>query len=296
MPIDRIRGALLGGLLGDAFGSVLEGTSVTDPRLEALLTRRAAERKPWRYTDDTALALGLARSLIERGGLDEAHLMDTWSDAYEPARGYGRGMKLALRAWRAGEAPAHAAWRDGSNGSGAAARVLAVACLFQDDGPALVDAARRTAALTHGGEAGLEGCVLFARALAASLRLPERTPIDPLSFVSALGSDWLGPVPGLLAAPLPEVVSALGNGVTADEAVPLAILAFLRWSPGFDDVVVNAARCGGDVDTIAAMSGALAGARVGASKLPRLWLENAEGVAEATQLADALFVLRSGRI
>ena len=159
-----------------------------------------------------------------------------------------------------------------------------------------MDAARRTAALTHGGEAGLEGCVLFARALAASLRLPEGAPIDPLSFVSALDNDWLGPVPGLLAATLPEVVSVLGNGVTADEAVPLAILAFLRWGPGFGDVVVNAARCGGDVDTIAAMSGALAGARVGASKLPTLWLENAEGVEEATQLADALFALRSGRI
>ena len=108
---DQFRGALLGCLLGDAFGSVLEGISPNDSRLEKLLTHRRAARQPWRYTDDSEMALGLARSLVACGGLNGAHLMETWSEDYEPARGYGKGMKRAIQAWRSGANPAESAWR-----------------------------------------------------------------------------------------------------------------------------------------------------------------------------------------
>ena len=297
---DRFRGTLLGCLLGDAFGSILEGMSASDPRLEARISRRRVERLPWRYTDDTEMALGVARSLVACGGLNEAHLMDTWSDAYEPARGYGKGMKLAIQAWRAGSSPAEAAWRDGSNGNGAAVRVVAAACLFHHDLLALDTAARQTAALTHRGPMGIEGCLLQARALAAALRLPQDSALDATEFLATF--DWpaalagnVGKIPALLGMPLDVAVAELGNGVTADESVPLALVAFLRGQPSFEEVVITAARCGGDVDTIAAMAGALAGAFVGAGKLLPLWLENAEGVEDAMGLADGLFALwRSG--
>lgn len=293
---DRFRGALLGCLLGDGFGSVLEGISATDSRLDALLARRRIERQPWRYTDDTEMALGLARSLIDCGKLDGDHLFQTWSDSYEPARGYGRGMKLAIQAWRAGASPAESAWRDGSNGSGAAVRVVALACLLHRDHASLDAAARESAALTHRGAAGMDGCVLHARALAQVLRQPDAASMDAGAFVAALRSfgmvgDKVLRIPSLLTMSPAVAAAELGNGLMADESVPLALFAFLRWSPQFEDVVVNTARCGGDVDTIAAMSGALTGAAVGATQLPPLWLENAEGVEGAAFLADQLHAL-----
>lgn len=298
---DRFRGALLGCLLGDAFGSVLEGFSVDDTRLEARVSRRRAERQPWRYTDDTDMALGVARSLINCGQLDGTDLMKTWSDNFDPARGYGKGMRLALAAWRSGErSPAEAAWRDGSNGSGAAVRVVAVALLHHLDPQALEAAAHQSAALTHRGVVALDGCGLQARALAFALRQPSDTPLNSANFVAALGgagplTEKLTQLPTLLHLPIRAVVARLGNGLTADESVPLALYAFLRWSPNFEEVIVNTARCGGDVDTICALSGALTGALTGAAALPRRWLENAEAVDEATRLADRLFERWSAR-
>ncbi|MDQ4068392.1 MAG: ADP-ribosylglycohydrolase family protein [Actinomycetota bacterium] len=53
---------------------------------------------PSRYTDDTALTLALARSLLHCGHLDLDHVAVAFADAYrrEPHRGYGAG---AARCW-----------------------------------------------------------------------------------------------------------------------------------------------------------------------------------------------------
>jgi poly(ADP-ribose) glycohydrolase ARH3 len=299
---DRFRGALLGCVLGDSFGSVLEGFSLNDQRLERLVSRRRAQRQPWRYTDDTEMALGVVRSLLDCGGLNDSHLMETWSDNYDPARGYGKGMKLAISAWRAGDrAPAEAAWRDGSNGSGAAVRVVAIALLHHADQHTLEAAARQSSVLTHRGALAVDGCALQASALAQVLHQSGATVLDATNFVTALRgagalSKKLARLPALLGVPPRDAVAELGNGVTADESVPLALYAFLRWLPDFEEIIVNAALCGGDVDTIGAMSGALAGALLGERALPQLWLENAEGVDETIRLADRLYELWVSRV
>ncbi len=293
---DRFRGALLGGLLGDSFGSVLEGISPGDDRLNDLLERRVSRRVPWRHTDDTELTLGVARSLLAVGRVDPGHLLSTWTAAYEPARGYGRGTKLALRAAQRGEKPGTAAWEDGSRGSGAAARVTAIALLLHDRPGELSAAARASAAITHASAVAMDGCALHARAIAQALTLPRGARPDPREYLARLGpagalGEKLPRLLPLLDAPPATLVAQLGNGLTADESIPLALQAFLRWSPSFEEVVINTARCGGDVDTIAAMSGTLAGAVIGASQLPASWLARAEGLIAARELADGLFEL-----
>jgi ADP-ribosylglycohydrolase len=59
--------------------------------------------------------------------------------------------------------------------------------------------------------------------------------------------------------------------------------------------VRNTVLCGGDTDTIAAMSGALCGALVGESALPTRWVERLEngpkGADYLRALADATFEL-----
>jgi poly(ADP-ribose) glycohydrolase ARH3 len=77
-----------------------------------------------------------------------------------------------------------------------------------------------------------------------------------------------------------SIVQALGNGVTAHEAVPAARAVFLRHSNAF----------GGDTDTIASMTGALVGARLGAEAIPREWCDRLED-ARIRVTADLLFEL-----
>ena len=71
-----------------------------------------------------------------------------------------------------------------------------------------------------------------------------------------------------------RAVFALGNGVLAAQAVPAALWAFVRGARSFERSILTAASLGGDVDTICAMTGALAGALCGHTGLPRHWLAN----------------------
>jgi ADP-ribosyl-[dinitrogen reductase] hydrolase len=52
--------------------------------------------------------------------------------------------------------------------------------------------------------------------------------------------------------------------------VPVAVALGAR-SQTFEDAVTLAVRCGGDTDTVAAMAGAIAGARLGATSIPARW-------------------------
>jgi Peptidase family M28/ADP-ribosylglycohydrolase len=71
--------------------------------------------------------------------------------------------------------------------------------------------------------------------------------------------------------------------------VMTAVYCFLL-GQSFDDVIVRALRIGGDTDTIAAMAGALAGARFGFEAIPDLW-RDVEGHDELMGLADSFHAL-----
>jgi poly(ADP-ribose) glycohydrolase ARH3 len=83
----------------------------------------------------------------------------------------------------------------------------------------------------------------------------------------------------------------LGNTSVGHESVPTAIFAALVHND-VEQALTFAVRCGGDTDTIAAMTGAIAGARHGASGIPDRWLdaleEGEKGRRHVTHLADRL--------
>ncbi|MDX1748521.1 MAG: ADP-ribosylglycohydrolase family protein, partial [Halobacteriales archaeon] len=79
-------------------------------------------------------------------------------------------------------------------------------------------------------------------------------------------------------------VRQLGNGVSADRSVLTAVYCFVT-GDDFENTVRRAIRMGGDTDTIAAMAGALAGARYGVTDVPETWVE-VEGRDRLLALAD----------
>jgi poly(ADP-ribose) glycohydrolase ARH3 len=310
----KLRGALLGCFVGDALGRPYEGASVDDPRLREDLRRRAVNPGALLYTDDTEMMIGLAESLVRRGALDPEDVLRTLAAEHDPARGYGKGMKLAFAALAGGAPPervAYAAWPGGSTGNGAAVRVVPLACLHHDEPEALERLAEASAAITHAHPIGRAGCVVQALALASALRLDPAAELDRAAFAGDLArrvAAWdagiarkLSAIEGMIAAPPPprEVVAILGNGVSADVSVPLAVFAFLAWYPSFEEVVCGAVAHGGDTDTIGAMAGALIGAAVGEGAIPERWLvrlENrARGRDHVVALADDLHALWASR-
>lgn len=99
-----------------------------------------------------------------------------------------------------------------------------------------------------------------------------------------------------------EITGDLGNNVSALGSVPTAIYSFLRAQGRIDRVpmdipferaVLYAITMGGDTDTIASMTGAIAGALYGLEAIPKTWQNFCEGVPDAIKQADDLFKLYS---
>ncbi len=277
--IDRARGALLGTFVGDALGMPFEGAAPDGLPDEIEMVE--ARRGRGTYTDDTQMMIALAESLLERGAVEEEHLARAFLEAYEPDRGYGAGTREVFSLWAGGTETASAAAQifsgQGSRGNGAAMRIAPVAVSFADDPHRLRAEAERSARLTHAHPVGVDAAVVQAAAIGAALRDGEtltvaretartRDLLAPLEEVGEL-LRW-GLAPG-------EVAARLGNSSAGHESVPPALYAALAHGT-FEEVTVFAVRCGGDTDTIAAMAGALAGARLGASAIPARWLEALE--------------------
>lgn len=298
-PTDRWRGALLGTALGDAVGAPFEGwPRVSDRDVGRWLDADAALT----WTDDTAMAIGLGRSLVACGGrVDLQHLGDTFAAAYgaEPWRGYGAGPpRIFTEARRRGrpyvEVAAGLFGGTGSFGNGGAMRAAPCAVVAAGDLDHAARLARRQALVTHAHELGADGAALQAMAVAVA----ATTPTDGLPGAVAglvervTTTEMRAAVEAVLdldgdtAAEV--VVPTVGNGIEAVQAVPAALAAFLG-HPDDPVAAVTAAVClGGDADTIAAMAGALAGAHAGATAVPEPLLERLEARTELVALADAL--------
>ncbi|MGE5312327.1 MAG: ADP-ribosylglycohydrolase family protein, partial [Nitrospirota bacterium] len=129
----KFLGAMVGSAVGDAIGE-LAFHAPERARLEALVEHLDILR----YTDDTAMAVGLAESLIEVGAIDHQHLGEIFRRNYrkEPWRGYASGPPtLFAQVERSGLSYQEAARRlfggEGSLGNGAAMRIAPLGCFFR---------------------------------------------------------------------------------------------------------------------------------------------------------------------
>jgi poly(ADP-ribose) glycohydrolase ARH3 len=293
---DRARGALVGAFVGDALGLPYEGQpgdAVPDP-----VEMRDGRAPAGSYSDDTQMMIALAESLVRCGRIDEDDLASSFGAHFDPQRGYGSGTRTVITLWASGMPITEAAERlfdgEGSPRNGAAMRVAPIGVRFRGNQRRVIEEARRSAALTHRHPEGIDGAVVQAVAVAAALH-----GRDALVAASAAASTprmrlRLDDLAGRAADGL-SLRTLTGRErlvpVTAVGSVPVAIVVGSR-SRTFQEAVSAAVRCGGDTDTVAAMAGAIAGARFGASAIPARWyraLEDTGGeVAHVENLAIAL--------
>jgi poly(ADP-ribose) glycohydrolase ARH3 len=298
----RARGVLLGLALGDALGAPFEGRTRV-ARVEVEAWREAPA--PLRWTDDTHMALTLARHLADDPRLTDAEgLGRAFARAYaaEPWRGYGAGpprvFAMVEQGWTFEAAAASLFDGAGSFGNGAAMRVAPVGLLpAATDRSEAAQLAEVQARVTHTHPDAVDGATVVAQVVAALLDADDvdaEVVAEAVADVSARLAD--GPVRAGLAGVL-EVARAggdasvatrrRGTGVAAAASVPAAVAALL----GGDDlleVVTTATSLGGDTDTVAAMAGAMAGAAWGLTGVPVALLERLEARDELERLAGAL--------
>jgi poly(ADP-ribose) glycohydrolase ARH3 len=297
----KFRGALLGTVIGDALGSGFEGWHHVTPAEIAKRFDDPPDQLSW--SDDTAMTIGVAESLLACGGFDGDDMFETFSRNYykEWWRGYATGPPLLFQQVREGAWWEEAA-RDlykgtGSYGNGSAMRVAPAGLFGFPDLDRVAEVAANTSLTTHTHPLGVEGAVVQAVAVALVLAAEPDAPIDATEFLGDLRSRTSSKMfRGKLKAVaelLPDGASAaaadrLGVGLPSFEAVPAAIFAFLRNQGSFNEAIRYAVSLGGDTDTIAAMAGALAGAHLGEEAIPEPWRERVEKHDVLIQLADRL--------
>lgn len=304
---EQFVGCLLGHAVGDALGAPYEGLT-DDVIFEMGPAARIVDdpgRDVLRYTDDTQMTIGVAETLLERGAIDEEALVAAFAANYRPDRGYGPGARKILDAYNDGEvwrALARPIFPGGSLGNGAAMRVAPIGLAFCDDLDKVAEQAARSAAPTHAHPIGVDGARLLAVAVALAAR---GGPFDRRAFYGELARfaeteefQWQLSVARKLKRT--DSVLGFGNGLEAYRSVMTSIVIFASTPDDYPAVVARAIGLGGDVDTLAAMAGAMAGARLGVEAIPPRLIEKLEddhpqGRSRIEALAGELFEGRRRR-
>ncbi|CCH17464.1 ADP-ribosylglycohydrolase family protein [Micromonospora lupini] len=280
------RDSLAGLSTGDALGA-----QYFLPGPPEDLTDATLPPAPWEWTDDTEMACSVLAELAHSGDVDRDRLALAFAERCAPRRGYGAGAMAILRLIRTGTpwplAAASAFDGQGSCGNGAAMRVGPLGAYFADSTAHAAAQARASAEVTHAHPEGVAGAVAVAvaAALAARARLDGHRPAPDrlLAGVAAAldpGSEVhrsVSRAAGLLGRPVDRVVAELGNGsrVTAQDTVGFTLWVAATHLDDYPTAIRRCVRAGGDMDTTAAIVGAIVAAYTGVGTpggVPEAWL------------------------
>ncbi|MET9625014.1 ADP-ribosylglycohydrolase family protein [Streptomyces sp. NPDC006464] len=242
--IDRAVGAVLGSAVGDALGAPFEFG------LPGVFRERFPDGRgemcggggwdPGEATDDTQMAVLVGESLLERGGLDLPDIFRRFrSWAAADPKDIGLQTEAVLSSGDSWDTAAarHFQVNGRAAGNGSLMR----------EGTALLHELVRVALLGEDPSAALpEALAAVApahRARWAVVLAPDWHPDDATEFNGAV---W----------------PCLGSAVWA-----------LRTTASFEEALAVAIDLGGDTDTVAAVTGLLAGAVHGAGAIPARWTE-----------------------
>ena len=293
----------MGGMIGSAAGDAIGELAFVHRDADALL-RQVQRTYPLVYTDDTAMAVGIAESIAERGKLDVQHLGDTFRRNYEqePWRGYAMGpptifnirRRTGVSYLQAARTLFHGA---GSYGNGAAMRIVSIG-LFFHDAEDIREPARGAAEITHTHPVGIDGAAVLACAIAQVVRLDPSDDFPQRDFLWRLRDMAHTPefeskmafMEDLLAdrADVATAARELGTDVTAAGSVPFAIYSFLMNRHSFQDCLLHAVVVPGDSDTLGAMACAISGAYLGIEGIPEDWGDRLENRGHIEGLARKL--------
>lgn len=230
--------AMLGAIIGDITGSIYEFNNIKTKSF------------PWFggnefFTDDSIMSIAVAQALMEGEknlGKNTIKWMQTLGREY-PDGGYG-GM---FAQWIYADDPRPY----NSFGNGSAMRVSAVGQMAKS-----VEEAKRLSkivtSVTHNHPEGIKG----AEAVATCVFLAKQG-YTKLGILNHVQSHYY-----CLDFTLDDIRPTYRFNETCQETVPQALEAFFE-SSSFEDAIRNAISIGGDSDTLAAITGAVAGTYYG---------------------------------
>ncbi|MFB7115282.1 ADP-ribosylglycohydrolase family protein [Streptomyces sp. NPDC056291] len=301
---DRTAGVLLGAAVGDALGVPYEfAARLPEDQQPQMIGGGLGPYEPGEYSDDTQMQVCITEVAATGADLRTPEALDAVAANFQRwlsggASDVGNQTKAVLNA--AGRAPgapgaamletarSFTAAKANSAGNGSLMRTGIVALAHLGDVAAMAEAAVAVSALTHPDPDCADACVLWCSGIRTAVlegtfdgvragldllpaerralwaeRLDEAEAHPPHHFshngwvVHALQAAWSA----IARTPVPELLPATGSFPA--QHLRLALEA--------------AVRAGTDTDTVAAIAGALLGARWGCSGIPLQWQQAVHG-------------------
>ncbi len=228
-----------GAIVGDVIGSIYQGAMPMNEDFPLFASG-------CHFTDDTVLTVAIAESIQNNTGYAES--LRRWGQCY-PRAEYGLTFGMWLLRDNAGPY--------NSFGNGSAMRVSPVGWAFDELSTTLVEA-RRTAEITHNHPEGIKGAQAVAAAIFVARRGYSKPQIRNMMehiFDYDCSDD--------------AIKRRSQFDITCQGTVPVAAFAFLQ-SHNFEHAIRIAVSLGGDTDTLACITGAIAEAFYGGVPL-QIW-------------------------
>lgn len=225
---------MIGAIAGDIIGSVYEVHPIKTKAFPLFHPR-------CRFTDDSVLTIAVAQAILT----DRDYRRWVWEiGRRHPHAGFGGTFIGWLRAK---EPTPYNSW-----GNGSAMRVSPVGWAFDSADRVLREAAR-SAEISHNHPEGIKGAQAAALAVFLARKTRDKALIKR-ELATRFGYDLDRTVDGIRPS--------YGFDVSCQGTVPEAVIAFLE-ADAYEDAVRNAISLGGDSDTLACITGAIAEAYYG---------------------------------
>jgi ADP-ribosylglycohydrolase len=254
---EKLKAAVYGFAVGDALGVPFEFKQRGTFKCKGMIGFGTWNQEPGTWSDDTSMVLATCDSIRKRGGIDLNEIMCSfvrWKyldryTAHNDVFDVGETTDMAIRAFAEGGKPIAECGLRGewSNGNGSLMRILPLA--FVPD-VSWTDVAN-VSGLTHAHAKSVAVCCEFVHICKKLLQNPHF------------------PIPDRIARMKRKDVSSSGYVVTTLEA---ALWCF-GTSRSYKEAVLKAVNLGGDTDTIAALTGALAALKWGYDAIPQQWID-----------------------
>jgi ADP-ribosyl-[dinitrogen reductase] hydrolase len=295
--LSRFEGCLVGLAVGDALGAPVEGMSragieTVHGRLKDMVGGGWHGLPPGHYTDDTAMMLCIARSIVEKGCFDPedaARRFLEWFDA--GPIGIGRTTWIALSAMKEG-----ASWREAgeiahqrlgglSAGNGSIMRCAPIGLLDFMHPETLVEDSGNSSIITHWDPQARWAAVAVNLAIAEMLK-GGKGNLLPVLLRGIEHAEVRDTAAGVLRL---KRVDPEPSAYALD-TLRAALWCLLNTS-SFEEALVTAVNLGGDTDTVGAVCGAMAGACYGVDSIPARWREPLQDRDEILRLARGIYEL-----
>ena len=278
---ERFEGCIIGGAIGDAFGSGYENEVKAKEDTYYLFGKPEIKEPTWQITDDTQLTLATIEAMIEADRISPESIAHQLLKYYKQRkiRGIGASTLKALQEINAGGHWSQVGRRgEYAAGNGAAMRIAPIAFKAEITNAEIRD----ICSITHNNDEAYVGAKSVIVAIRAILngnwngetnlmeliieQIPDTRVRDRLIQIKDMSLKAIG---------------QLGNDGYVVNSVPLAIAAANKVKAiGLEEMYVQLIEIGGDTDTNCSIAGQIAGTLIGRKELPNKLINKLKGLDE----------------